>query len=633
MKLNLLFKVGFVTAFVGILCSTEATGQVTLKHSYTFEDGTANDGTGTVNGVLVGTGTIANGVYTTATNGDYIKFSGTALSLASFSAITQEVYVRASDKLNPGWSMLTYFGGTNGTNAYFTSIARNDNVSRTEYVGGASVNGAELEDGKLHHIVSILTDTTIAFFIDGTLIGTANHTKLISAMAKDTALLCAGGWPDPTWLGSIYEYNIYEGSMDAATISANATAFLSAADDKLSSLTVNAGTLTPKFDPLVTRYAIEVPTGTTSVTVNATPNNSSATATGTGAFDISGGETTDSIKVTSQDGMEVRYYTIDIKFEQDCFVPLFDDGRTNYVPSPGLDSLNKIGGWGAKSLVYGFEAYCGLSAAKLIDAAGSGCTAALDLGNFAWKKNTTYRVRAMVKTIDGSIGILANGTDPNFGFAFNSNGEWVELDTTFTTGSNTATGFFSFNTCDYGSNCTATYIDNYELYELSNVATLSDIKVNDVSINGFKADSMNYSIELPAGTTVVPTVTVTTTDANADAVVTPATVLPGSTSVMVTAEDETSTQTYTINFTKASGVEDDKVNSIMIFPTISEGNFTVITNGAKDITIKVYDLNGNLVIQQVGGNKQTISIQNAGMYVVKVECNDITKIFKVVKTD
>ena len=41
--------------------------------------------------------------------------------------------------------------------------------------------------------------------------------------------------------------------------------------------------------------------------------------------------------------------------------------------------------------------------------------------------------------------------------------------------------------------------------------------------------STSYSVELPAGTTSVPTVAATTTDTNASAVVTAATSIPGTT--------------------------------------------------------------------------------------------------------
>ena len=67
--------------------------------------------------------------------------------------------------------------------------------------------------------------------------------------------------------------------------------------------------------------------------------------------------------------------------------------------------------------------------------------------------------------------------------------------------------------------------------------SLSALTVDGSSIADFEATSTNYSVELPAGTTVVPTVAATTTDTNASAVVTAATSLPGTTSIAITAQD------------------------------------------------------------------------------------------------
>ena len=65
----------------------------------------------------------------------------------------------------------------------------------------------------------------------------------------------------------------------------------------------------------------------------------------------------------------------------------------------------------------------------------------------------------------------------------------------------------------------------------------------------FGPTSTSYSVELPAGTTVVPTVAATTTDTNASAVVTAATSIPGTTTVVVTAQDGTTTSTVSIAWT------------------------------------------------------------------------------------
>jgi hypothetical protein len=82
-------------------------------------------------------------------------------------------------------------------------------------------------------------------------------------------------------------------------------------------------------------------------------------------------------------------------------------------------------------------------------------------------------------------------------------------------------------------------------------ATLSNLQVNGTTITGFSTNKEIYDIELPEGTNDVPVVMATTTDVNADAQVSDAASLPGSTSVLVTAEDGVTTKTYTISFTVA----------------------------------------------------------------------------------
>lgn len=89
----------------------------------------------------------------------------------------------------------------------------------------------------------------------------------------------------------------------------------------------------------------------------------------------------------------------------------------------------------------------------------------------------------------------------------------------------------------------------YEAVAASVDATLSDLTVNGTTVTDFLAMSFTYDVELPVGTTVVPTVVGTPTQGTASAVVTNAASLPGTTTVLVTAEDGTTTQTYTLNFT------------------------------------------------------------------------------------
>lgn len=94
-----------------------------------------------------------------------------------------------------------------------------------------------------------------------------------------------------------------------------------------------------------------------------------------------------------------------------------------------------------------------------------------------------------------------------------------------------------------------TFVAQWAPHEVSDDATLKSLTVNGDAVAGFDPATIVYNVELPFGTVAVPTVAGAANDASAKSVVvTPAASLPGSTIVVVTAEDN-STKTYTINFT------------------------------------------------------------------------------------
>ena len=82
-------------------------------------------------------------------------------------------------------------------------------------------------------------------------------------------------------------------------------------------------------------------------------------------------------------------------------------------------------------------------------------------------------------------------------------------------------------------------------------ATLSDLQVDNTTIAGFSGTVTSYTYKLPKGTITVPqitTATATQAAGGATTTITQATAIPGNATVLVTAPDGTTTETYTVSF-------------------------------------------------------------------------------------
>ena len=127
-------------------------------------------------------------------------------------------------------------------------------------------------------------------------------------------------------------------------------------------------------------------------------------------------------------------------------------------------------------------------------------------------------------------------------------GDWQSIDIPLSVYTANLDRVFQFKTVGNGT----VYLDNIYFWKAPSAAgsdtSLSALTVDGSSIANFGALSSSYSVELPVGTTTVPTVAATTTDTNASAVVTAATTIPGTTTIAVTAQDGT-TSTVSINWT------------------------------------------------------------------------------------
>ncbi len=151
----------------------------------------------------------------------------------------------------------------------------------------------------------------------------------------------------------------------------------------------------------------------------------------------------------------------------------------------------------------------------------------------------------------------------------------------------------------------------------SPIATLSSITLNDTPLNGFEAQTTDYNVVLPAGTTEVPIVAATTSDSNASVEVKTATKLPDTTTIKVTAEDGTTTKSYNVNFTV------DKLNAVNI--KADKDVFSKTQTGMLNITGKLESgLDADLTkatIQYKSSNPEVASVDKNGVITPNKEGN------------
>lgn len=288
---------------------------LTLMHSYTFGDGTARDQVGTAHGE-VADGSIESGVFVADGDGDYITLPADEIAINTYPSITWEAYVKTDTNDNI-YTMLSYFGGLEGNKALWLSLTGGDDTDRSRLAfeqgdGINNVDGEEPGAGENHHYVSVISNDTLLFYVDGSLVDKAEvfSTYAIGLISTENAWLCKGGYAsDPEWNGSLYEFNIYAGQMDPDTVAARA--YLFPAEDETSNATLSdltiADTTITGFSPYILDYKVGLQPGSAIPSAAATTTNSNASAVVNDATAL-GGTTT--IDVTAEDGVTTAQYTI-----------------------------------------------------------------------------------------------------------------------------------------------------------------------------------------------------------------------------------------------------------------------------------------------------------------------------------
>ncbi|RKD90220.1 ATP-binding protein [Mangrovibacterium diazotrophicum] len=241
MRVIIAIKMLFSIVLIVCLSNAELLAQVAvLTHSYTFDDGSANDQVGNADGQMHG-GKIENGKYITSANGQYIELPAQLIKLNTYSSLSFEAYIVAGKDNNIS-TMLSFFGRSDGQRIanYFFQSVKSRGFTRSviacknysnPWMTSTSVRCNALDDGQPHHVVTTFDDQVLKLYVDGLLVGSQSNepfpVNILSNLGEQVAYLCKSGYDsNPTWLGSIDAFNIYEGILDAETIEKSAQDYL-----------------------------------------------------------------------------------------------------------------------------------------------------------------------------------------------------------------------------------------------------------------------------------------------------------------------------------------------------------------------------------------------------------------------
>jgi len=504
-------------------------GTTNLTHQWTFDDGTAKDVVGTADGTLMGGAVIANKALNTLGNG-YLSLPAAQIGVNSYSAFTQEIWYTSGSGLNTGWTMLSYFGNTvngGGSDYTFISTARADDKSLASIeCGGTGFNGAwgtEYDDGKLHHMVSVIDATNISFYIDGVQVSTtvlAVGTTLANLSTVE-AYLGRGGWSgDPNWLGNIHKFSLYNKALTADEVLYNYQKGPEA------SAVITATVSSLAFDPNYPAFMFNVTSSNLSadITISAPagitvqPTSITKNTTDVSVTIIYDGTTAVNGDIILTSGSTVLKIPVKTASDAACFTPLYPETLTSNILGDlqGCNTMAGFGGWGSREVSTIINdpsnVYCGAGSIKIGNGSTTG-SGSLDVGMAAYlQPNTTYVVKVMMKTIGGTFHLGVDAA-PNVEKAIDTNGAWMPLQFTFTTGAVLGT-----NPVMYINNWACTgfqaYVDNYELYisqdqSISPSASSFAFDPESPKVVSFSAVSSKLSTDItitaPAGITVSPT--------------------------------------------------------------------------------------------------------------------------------
>ncbi len=162
----------------------------------------------------------------------------------------------------------------------------------------------------------------------------------------------------------------------------------------------------------------------------------------------------------------------------------------------------------------------------------------------------------------------------------------------------------------------------------NNVATLSDLTIDGTTVTDFDAATLTYNVELPFGTSTVPTVLATATDANANVSIQDAASLPGSTVVTVVAEDGTTNLVYTVVFTIGTSINGINDVAFNVYPNPSKGKINIDFGEERynNVKVELISITGETLLVKEFYEYEKLSIDasdfSAGTFILRINADD-----------
>jgi len=163
--------------------------------------------------------------------------------------------------------------------------------------------------------------------------------------------------------------------------------------------------------------------------------------------------------------------------------------------------------------------------------------------------------------------------------------------------------------------------------ELSEDATLNDLKVGGFTVDGFDPLSFSYTVALSAGTTIAPPITATPANEHADVTINNATDVTGTliertAAIVVVSQDLSSALTYYITYEIATSLIDEPASQMKIYP-VPVSTELILQNISDVGSIEILDITGSRVMSlNLSGEKEyriPVSEIRRGIYFIRLK--------------